>query len=233
MGIKSIIKRAILGPPGQKVRRVRGGVLRGALFPIDLSNETQRYLGLWEREIASDVRMLANEASIACDVGANTGWYALFFATLPHMERVFAFEGDPAFMPIIAKNLQLNGDAMVQKTTTMAKFVGDVDDSEKRWCKLDTVLKDVAGASPTATIMLKIDVDGGELEVLKGARQTLTHHRCNVVIETHSPELERDCVAFLEQLGYRTRIVKNAWYRPIIPENRTIPHNRWMTAVKN
>jgi hypothetical protein len=53
-----------------------------------------------------------------------------------------------------------------------------------------------------------------------------------LIIETHSPELEKGCIAMLEAMGYRCEIIGNAWYRALIPEHRGIPHNRWFVAVK-
>jgi hypothetical protein len=45
--------------------------------------------------------------------------------------------------------------------------------------------------------------------------------------------LERDCQAFLQGLGYQTHIVKNGWYRAIVAESRNIRHNRWLVATND
>jgi hypothetical protein len=37
---------------------------------------------------------------------------------------------------------------------------------------------------------------------------------------------------FLERLGYTCRVIKNAWWRLLIPEQRPIEHNRWFIAEK-
>jgi hypothetical protein len=52
------------------------------------------------------------------------------------------------------------------------------------------------------------------------------------LIETHSTELERACVSQLERFGFNTKIVRNAWWRYIVPEQRPIAHNRWLVAWK-
>ena len=46
-----------------------------------------------------------------------------------------------------------------------------------------------------------------------GAMTTLREMDCLLVIETHSLELERDCIATLKDLGYQTRIIDHGWYR--------------------
>jgi len=111
------------------------------------------------------------------------------------------------------------------KVEIVPKLVGERDDAE--WCSLDRVAADLP-----RPLMLKIDVDGGEMGVLRGGAQLIRSGECVFVIETHTPELERDCDQFLRDAGYTTRIIDNAWYRKFIPENRAIPHNRWLVATR-
>ena len=50
--------------------------------------------------------------------------------------------------------------------------------------------------------LLKIDVEGAELDVLQGARDVLKGAKPLVLVEVHSDELEKECAQFLEGLGY-------------------------------
>jgi hypothetical protein len=52
------------------------------------------------------------------------------------------------------------------------------------------------------------------------------------VIETHSAQLEKDCVDLLSTYGFRTQIVKQAWWRCLIPERRLLTHNHWLVVRK-
>ena len=55
--------------------------------------------------------------------------------------------------------------------------------------------------------LLKIDVEGAEVLVLKGATTTLTHKKIqNLIIEYHSLKNYDYIVKLLEQLGYKTII---------------------------
>ena len=215
----------LLGPPGLRARRISHGLLRGAMFNIDTSNGSMRLLGLVETETAGWIRRLTARASIAVDVGANDGWYATYYALQGNIQRVYAFEPDDHFREIFLQNLSLNGPDAERKCAVVSKFVGAIDDDTT--CRLDTAL-----ASESRSMVVKIDVEGAELDVLKGADETLRRLSCGLIIETHGANLERDCKAFLQDLGYRTHIVKNGWYRAIIPESRDLPHNRWLIATK-
>jgi FkbM family methyltransferase len=50
--------------------------------------------------------------------------------------------------------------------------------------------------------VIKIDVEGAELEVLKGAYQTLCRHRPLVLVATHGSALHRECCRILEKRGF-------------------------------
>src|SRR5262249_41587244 len=77
---------------------------------------------------------------------------------------------------------------------------------------------------------IKIDTDGHELNVLRSGLALLANARPALLVETHSIELERDCIALLEELQYRCEIIKNAWFRIIIPERRG-GHNMGVFAL--
>lgn len=225
MGLKTAVKRVLLGSPGTRPRDIGSGLLRGLRFNVDTASKSMRLLGLDEREIAPAVEDAAASSSAALDVGANDGWYSLYFASRPNIERVWSFEPDANLVPAFEANFALNPPAFKDKVRLVNKFVGDRDDDQ--FVRIDTLLNDY-----DKPVVLKIDVDGGELDVLKGARHSLEHKTCRLIVETHAPELERDCIAYLESLNYRTTIVPNGWYRAIVPEHRPTSHNRWFVASR-
>jgi len=226
VGLKSVIKRGLLGKPGPRPRQISRGLLKGLNFTIDTSNKSMRLLGLDESEIAPVTRKLASEVKSAADVGANDGWYALYFASRPNIERVFAFEPLAAVLETVRGNFGLNDPDFMKKLTLVEAFVGNKT-GQDHWVSLDDYLSQLP-----EPIMLKIDVDGGEIDVLEGARQVLSKD-CRLVVETHSPELEKGCIERLTAMGYSCRIIGNAWYRALVPENREIAHNRWFVATRN
>ena len=69
-----------------------------------------------------------------------------------------------------------------------------------------------------------------ELSILQSGERLLVEAKPLLLIETHSIALERDCCSYLQSCGYNTKIVPNAWWRSMIPEQRPLDHNRWLWA---
>ena len=60
--------------------------------------------------------------------------------------------------------------------------------------------------------LVKIDVEGAELSVLKGGIELLKLCRPILIIEIHTFDLLGQCRLFLEEQDYRVRVVENSLY---------------------
>ena len=221
--MKKLIKRLLFGSVTGP-RKIRAGLLRGLMFRVDPHFKSQRLMGTDESEIANVVREFSAQVKTAVDIGANDGWYTLYFAAQPGIQKVFACEPDAKCIGELKDNLAMNTGATA-KVSIISRFVGTKADPD--WISLDEILR----GTPEPHL-LKIDVDGGELGVLQSASELLLQHNPLVIVETHSQELERDCIAFLSERNYECTIIPNGWYRCIIPEERPIAHNRWFSAKR-
>ena len=219
--VKTIVRNLVFG---NEVRpfAVHAGLLRGLTFEIDVRVDTQQLTGLYEREIRSAVRRFASRACTALDIGAGEGYYTLYFASRPGIRKVIACEPDLERLRLLERNLALNPAHGTEKVSVHPVCVGVAGSQD-----LETLLK----GNPEP-MLLKIDVEGAELEVLESGKDVLGRRDLMLIIETHSPELERECHAFLRRLGYECTIRKNGWYRKIVPELRHLPHNRWLIAER-
>ena len=216
--MNSFIKR-VLVPHGRKLRRLRGGIARNQLMTLDLQSQMQRYLGLDERELAGIVRMLSSACRTLIDVGANDGYYTLAFLASP-AERVISCEPGPAGKDLLA-NAAANGHQISDRFRLEQRLIGNGAGETK----LSEVLND-----PPTPVFIKVDVDGGEVGVLESAEDHPSLNHIFWVVETHSLELEQDCIGWFSKHGFGSQIIDAAWWRRFLPEKRPLAHNRWLIA---
>lgn len=222
--VKQRIKTSIL-PVGVYPRTIQSGPFRGLRMELDLRGQTQVYLGLFEREVHPWVTDLSRGIRTAIDIGSAHGEYLLYYLHRTSAKTVLGFEPDPECRPALERNLALNGVSRDPRLRIDHRFV-----SYKN--RGDTVSLDSLVDQIQQPCLIKMDVDGEELNVLDGATRMLELPRVRWIVETHSPELESACIARFEAAGYETRIVPNAWWRAIIPEHRPGPQNRWLVAIR-
>lgn len=164
----------------------------------------------------------AKEADLLCDfatgnvadVGANVGGHTINFAR--KATNVFAFEPQPQNYLTLCANLLLNhienvtpmqmGLANVDGMATMVRVDPYGTDRTQGWqvgygtCPVKMHRLDTLNISPLH--FMKIDVEGFELEVLKGARETLIREPLIIYIEIHHEWLKEEIKTFLIGLGY-------------------------------
>lgn len=204
-------------PANRSARRVPFGLYRGLSLQLDLHTDSQLYVGLAERETHPFIRHAAARATWMIDVGAGRGELSLYFLARTHANPIHAFEPGP--------------DAVVlEQNVARRRSVGRVV-VHRAFAGKDAPL-DALPLDRSRRGFVKIDVEGAELAVLESGRALLGAGQVDVLVEVHSRSLERDCLAWLSARGYRTAIIPNAWWRRFLPEHRSIPHNRWIVAVR-
>jgi precorrin-6B methylase 2 len=151
------------------------------------------------------------EGSVGIDVGANCGYLSLVMAmAVAPAGRVLSFEADPDFYDVLQRNILANhlGDVCA----TFRAYVGTESGEGK--VTLDEMARRLALSRVDA---LKIDVDGGDYDVLRGATETLKRFRPLVVVEMAA---NQDAIyRFLkDEVGYTTlvgqsgeRVVPGEW----------------------
>ena len=212
-------------PAERKARRIVFGPFKGITMALSLHHQSQLYLGLFEREVHGWLARLSSGIQTGVDIGADSGEYTLFLLKRTSATRVLAFEPNPEALPLMQENLRLNSMAESGRLEVSTALVGD-SDGEGR------VSLDSLAESMQLPCFIKMDVDGAETEILKGARNLNRLGDVRWLIETHSKALERECIEELKAGGFETRIIENAWWRVLIPELRPIEHNRWLAAWK-
>jgi hypothetical protein len=207
-------------PVDEAFRALPFGVARGVLAEVSLQGPAYLWLGLYEYEIHPHLRRLCPPGAHVVDVGGADGVYAIAFARMSGRPCV-TFEGDKVAVARIRRHLEANAPA-ARQVTVVPSFVGAASDPVANVIALDAYDFD----EPPS--LLKIDVEGAEADVLRGARGLLARHRPHLLVETHGLAEERACGELLVAHGYRPRIVPR---RRRLREDRPAVHNRWLVAV--
>lgn len=187
---------------------------------LDLGGQTPMYLGMFEWELHRFFQKVLSGAKLVFDVGGYVGYDALLFAANSHA-RVVTFEPDEERARGIAQNVACNPE-LQRRVDVASVAVGNRNTS-------DVTTLDSLSQSLGQPDFIKIDIDGGELEALEGARTLLRDRRPHLVVETHTFELEQACGRLLVDCGYSPIIKHN---RRLWREHRGgVPHNRWLLAA--
>jgi FkbM family methyltransferase len=177
---------------------------------------TIRHTGtFYEAELLADVRSRLFFAECAVDVGAHVGNHTLYFAQVLGL-RTIAFEPNPASYDHLMANVASNGLAGICRTRNAA--VGSSSGQVRTLAGSDrnsgmaTVEPDPSGAVAMVTLddevldepridVIKIDVEGWELDVLRGAERVLQQRRPVLYIEIMEPKFP-DVERHLWDRGY-------------------------------
>ena len=163
-----------------------------------------RYLS-WNPEEYAAFRAAVRPGAIVFDVGANIGAYTVLFAQWTGAAgRVFAFEPSPRSIAGLREQLRLNDvsdrveivEAAVSSAPGSAAFdcggasganalVPDAGPSADVIRVETTSLDAFCSARGVSPSILKIDVEGAELDVLRGGRETLARPGLDVFVEFH------------------------------------------------
>ncbi len=90
-----------------------------------------------------------------------------------------------------------NKEETISFSGEMANNTGEGDKVKVTFKMLDSY-----NLKPT---ILKIDVEGFEMDVLEGGKETIKKYKPKIIIETHSSDLEKQVKDFLEKLDYKVK----------------------------
>lgn len=220
-----IIKSGII-KTGKIPRKVKFGIFKEIFFLLDYKCQTQLYFGLWEKEIYKFVKELSKGIITAIDVGAGEGEYTLYFLKKTSAKKIFACEPDQDCRKILINNVKLNYPNYPLKDRKLELVSRPIGIASESKCALDSLVTSIE-----TPCLIKVDIEGEEMDLLRGAETLLKQPQIRWIIETHSKKLEKQCMQILRQEGYITRIAASAWWRLFIPEERPISYNSWIVAV--
>jgi FkbM family methyltransferase len=182
------------------------------------------YKTYWERELTA-IRALVTPGSCAVDVGANVGFFTLKFARwVGEFGRVVAVEPAPDNLATLRRRISERG--LQTRVHCEAAVAAEAEGQLFLYLNPDNPADHRIGREGIATravtldallerlrwppvSLVKVDVQGAELRVLKGAAGMIARDKPALLIEMDDSALRRfgasaeDVSAFLEAFGYR------------------------------
>ena len=207
-----------LGQPGQWV------VLRGILHPICIRPGTEDIGSILNNIFREEYGQFPNsfDPSTIVDAGAYIGDTSAYFLSRFKSARVFALEPNPESYDIAKKNLSFYGDRVLLMSVALSKQDGAVrisgsatgaavSDSgyEVRSACMDTLMHDF---QISKIDLLKMDIEGSELEVLRLNESDWLRKVRLLLLETHGQEIEKAVLPVIESYGFSISRFRNVWY---------------------
>lgn len=219
-------------PAGARIFPILKGPLRGRRFCANVSQRPHYYIGHYESLLVRTIIEVLQPGQVAYDIGANAGYLSLIMGKQVirggKVGQVYSFEPAPNAFQILVTNSLLNRDLPVatyqlalSDKLGIEKFsffeydlvsrLGDFSDEYAdaqvtltRTAPLDQFVTDFGLRPPD---FVKIDVEGAEVQVLKGMMALLKERHPTLLMEIHGPEIETEVLGILSLLGYRSCVL--------------------------
>jgi FkbM family methyltransferase len=205
-------------PSGTRMPILRGP-LRGKRWIVGSSNH-RCWLGTYEYSKVKVFSAMIKRGEVVYDLGANAGYYSLLASVLVGPDgQVISFEPLPRNLTLLRRHLDLNGvrncavmDVAVSSLDGTAKFdsgpnphMGHLAGDSQNALSVRTVALDglVASGQIRPPNVIKCDIEGGELDALRGAAGILSKYSPTIFLATHGPEVHQRCCALLKDLHYQ------------------------------
>jgi FkbM family methyltransferase len=182
------------------------------------------WLGTYEYHKQRLFGNLIAPGSVVFDIGAHAGFYTLLAARkVGDAGHVYAFEPLATNCVALRKHLEINHlnnvtlfEGAVSDFVGTTPFAPGISTSLGRLSEFGSELVAVTSLDACwqsipqqhhKQVVIKIDVEGAEVQVLQGAKAMIQTARPRILIATHTPELQEMCKALLHEM--RCRVLTN------------------------
>lgn len=210
----------------------------------DVVANTIKAGGVFEQDVVNLALQYIKPGTVVLDVGANFGQMSVMFAQRVGAQgKVYSFDADDFVFEVLKKNIQANG--LSERIEPIFGAVHDVPGETlyfpvqdfKRWSSYGSYGIDYNSATgravKTLTIdslditapvsLMKVDIQGGDLQAMRGAVQTIARSRMPIIFEYEyhfEDEYKlsfQEYVDFVRSIGYRFQKVVSGHNFLIVP----------------
>lgn len=189
----------------------------------------------YESELLSELAAYLHPDDLVIDIGANIGNHTLYFSSICKC-NVISFEPNPPAVDILVKNIIANN--LSDRVTIFNCGLGEHDG--KIVAAPDNDINNLGSTHfsigsddgiclkrlddfkfASAVKLIKIDVEGMEIDVLRGASETLRASNAVLCIECDEVHMFDEIFKYLKQFGYTPLISRNYTATHIFIKNMT------------
>ena len=201
-----------------KVTFAHGNEFVTLVFPArdHMWSYVTRHRNFYEMDLLLKIKEIMPEASTIVDVGGYIGNHSVFFAM--HFAEVHTFEPNKNIHPYLEQNLQDFHNVSIQKCA-LGNMVGTGDfripvvgeqylsfvDFDPGMMIENPVKVDLLDNYYIDADVIKIDTEGAEIEVLKGASQTIQEYKPELFVECREDKDYKKMCEYLVPLGYKPK----------------------------
>ncbi len=176
-----------------------------------LKDKIEIALGTWERETLAILPSLDLKSSCIVDVGSHVGLLSRSFAKISGSNgKVYAFEPSPDLIPMLKNNtrafpqIEVIESAVSDQSGVITLHLNQDSDSLNSMVRTQQTTESIPCSSVSLDDffekqqqteqdfnlpkLIKIDVEGAELLVLKGMKKLLQHQQSPLIIIEYCPE---------------------------------------------
>lgn len=227
---ESAVSRIVRGALRNRDLTINNGVARGVKFNSGESS-TEFVLGTYELPIQQAFAARLRSGDVFYDIGANVGFFTIVAAKLVgETGKVYAFEPGSKNAAQIRHNAQMNNFSQVEvieKAVSHTSGTGKLllaQYSGGHALSTADAPPDLAGSMEVYLVaiddlveagkilpptVIKLDVEGAEVDALRGMTQTIKTHKPTIVYEVDDGEAEsfqqknREIANLIKSLGYK------------------------------
>ena len=209
---------------------------RSALLAVDPSNldiytSIILHSGFWEQHVLEACVAVLQPGHVFYDIGANAGYMSIEIANHFNCKvKVVAFEPQPSLSRVITISAQLNhftnfrvyevmlgkiagiGELFIPAHAIHASTIPREGRAKRIECLVTTLDAQVTNGYIPPPDVIKIDVEGSELDVFQGAQQTIRNYAPAIVFEADD-NMERFGYGLVDICDYLSSLVDYRFYR--------------------
>jgi len=200
---------------------IPAGHIKGMKWVPKSANPGQ-LMGRYEPEQEQVLVDLFKRSNVFWDVGAHVGWYSILAAKFIKQGHIYCFEPSPDNIQYIRRHIdinELNNISLLEYALSSSvgthafnpnKQQGKLSSEGRLVVKTQTADQLISEKPEMTPDLLKIDIEGAEMEFLKGANTLLTNHKPTLLLSAHGYQKRDACIEYLEKLDYQIKhIVSN------------------------